>query len=287
MFGVSKNRMIRIFMYLKKDLADPYYQNIAPGLAYYFLLSMIPLFLLMGQLSGIFSLSMRYLADYIEGYLPQEIAAMILPFLTTEMTKGGLIANAIFLVTTLYLASRAMYALIKISDNAYGIPERESRFLLSASFIKQHIKAAVMTFFMLFIILFSLLIIVVGRNLIDLLLEKFQQISWFHSLDFLWNLLAPPLSLFLFFCILLLVYWAMPSRRIPVRRVLPGAVFASAGIFLSSFIYMIYVRFFWDPSLIYGTLSGIVILLLWFFIIGLVLELGILLNSAVERSRRP
>lgn len=286
MFGMSKNRMIRVFIYLKKDMSDPLYQNIAPGLAYYFLLSLIPIFLLLGQISGLFSVSMTYIADHIGSYLPEELTDFILPFLSSEIGRGGLIANVIFLVTTLYLASRAMYALIKISDYAYDIPLPDAKFAVTKMFIKQHIKAIIMTFFMLFILLFSLFIIVFGRNAIDLLLTVFHADAFYLYLDKLWNRLVLPLTFILFFFLLLLMYWTMPSKRIHVKLVLPGTVFASTGIIVASFLYMIYVKYFCNYNLIYGALSSIMILLLWFFIIGYILELGILINSAVERSRR-
>ena len=268
-------------------MSDPYYQNVAPGLAYYFLLSLVPIFILFGQFSGLFSLGLEYIAPFIENALPEELADFILPMITSPINGGSLIANIIFLITTLYLASRAMYALVKISDHIYEIPPPDVKLSLLVQFIQQHLKAVVLTFFMLVVILFSLLIIVFSGALFDFLLQGiFKENARLNSLNHLWNLVALPLSFCLFFGILLLIYWGMPSRRIPLKRVIPGALFSSAGIIIASVAYLFYLRRFANYNILYGALENIVILLLWFFIIGYILEFGILLNSAMEKSRR-
>lgn len=286
MLGINKNRLLRIFVYIKNDMSDPFYQNIAPGLAYYFLLSLVPIILLLGQFSGLFSLSMGYLVNFIRDYMPEQLGEFIIPLMESEMSRSGFIANVIFLLTTLYLASRALYALIKISDYAYEIPPPDTKFAIPIMFIKQHVKAVIMTFFMLIIIIAALLVIVFGRTIIDLLLNYLKADTYLIYLSDLWNMLALPLSFCLFFVILLAIYWAMPSKRINIKLVVPGALFAAIGIVVASFGYMIYIKYFANYNIVYGALSSIVILLLWFFIIGYILEFGILLNSAVEKSRR-
>lgn len=287
MISMNKNRLLRIFVYLRKDMSDPYYQNIAPGLAYYFLMSLVPIFILFGQFSGLFSLGIESIVPLLETYLPEEAADFILPMLTTPISKGGFIANIVFLISTLYLASRAMYALVKISDQAYRIPPPDVKLPWLVRFVKQHLKAIVLTFCLLIIIIFALLIIVFSGVIFDFLLDNFlPENPLFLHIRSLWNLLVIPLSFFLFFGMLLAIYWGMPSKRVPVKQMVPGALFAALGIVVASAAYLFYLRNFANYNLIYGALANIVILLLWFFIIGYILEFGILLNSAVKKSRR-
>lgn len=287
MISMNKNRLLRIFVYLKDNMSDPYYQNIASGLAYYFLLSIVPIFILVGQFSGLFSLSLEYITPLIENSLPKEVAEFILPMISTPISRGNFIANIIFLITTLYLASRAMYALVKISDYAYEIPPPDVKLPWLVLFLKQHLKAVILTLFMLIIILFALFIIVFGGAIFDFLMQDlFKQNAFFLYLNQLWNMLILPLSFCLFFGILLLIYWGMPSKRILMRRVVPGALFAAVGIIVASVAYLFYLRHFANYNILYGALANIVILLLWFFIIGYILEFGILLNTAIEKSRR-
>ena len=74
-------------------------------------------------------------------------------------------------------------------------------------------------------------------------------------------------------------YSILPSRKIPLRHTLPGSLFASVGIIISSLGYQIYFSYFSNLNLIYGSLAALIALLLWFYWLSYILLVGLVLNA--------
>lgn len=64
------------------------------------------------------------------------------------------------------------------------------------------------------------------------------------------------------------------------KDLIPGAVFAVVGWFLSTKLFAFFIAWFWKPSVLYGSLTAIVLIALWGFIIMSVLFMGAALNRA-------
>jgi membrane protein len=80
----------------------------------------------------------------------------------------------------------------------------------------------------------------------------------------------------------MLYYWA-PDRK--TRRwhwLTPGGTIGIAGWLLASFGLRIYLHFFNTYTVNYGSLGAVIILLMWFYITGLMLLLGAEINSQIE-----
>ncbi len=78
-----------------------------------------------------------------------------------------------------------------------------------------------------------------------------------------------------------ILYWAAPNADLPLKWITPGAVLFTAGWLAASYIFGLYVSNFGSYNVTYGTLGGVVLLLLWFYIIAYVLLLGAELNAVL------
>lgn len=74
--------------------------------------------------------------------------------------------------------------------------------------------------------------------------------------------------------IFLMLYIVLPSQQVPVRMAIPGALFASAAWRLSSWVYLKYIVKLGSANPFYGTIWGIVGLLVWLYIEASVFVLG-------------
>lgn len=74
--------------------------------------------------------------------------------------------------------------------------------------------------------------------------------------------------------IFLMLYMILPSRQVPVGMAIPGALFASFAWKLSSWVYLTYIVKFGSQNPFYGTIWGIVGLLVWLYIEASVFVLG-------------
>ena len=80
------------------------------------------------------------------------------------------------------------------------------------------------------------------------------------------------------------VYALAPSVRLRWRPLSPGAVFATAGWVLTSLGCRFYVASLARHDQIYGTLGGVIVLMIWLYLTGSVLLLGGLINSVIHRA---
>jgi membrane protein len=81
------------------------------------------------------------------------------------------------------------------------------------------------------------------------------------------------------------LYYFGPDIRSGQRRVIPGALFASAGIVIGSLLFSFYIRVGPSASATYGSLGAVVTLMLWLYLVGLMLLIGAEINSEVRKLR--
>ena len=70
------------------------------------------------------------------------------------------------------------------------------------------------------------------------------------------------------------------------RSVSPGAVVALVGWLVMSFGLRVYVRFFDTYNTTYGSIGGVILLMLWLYLSSLFLLIGAVINAAVEQEPR-
>lgn len=121
----------------------------------------------------------------------------------------------------------------------------------------------------------AIVLLIFGRNLVSLL-------SITKVTEVLMYLRTPILALFM--CILFTVMYAIVARRSEIvkRNVfthVPGAMIASVGWILFSYIYSLYIRYFPAASYIYGGLAAVCLIMLWLYFCMMILLLGAEVNK--------
>ena len=83
-----------------------------------------------------------------------------------------------------------------------------------------------------------------------------------------------------------MVYKYLPNRtnlsKTTMKQQLPGAVFTSCGWLLISFIFSVYLDIFTGFSSMYGSLTTIILIMLWLYVCMYVILLGGELNALLE-----
>ena len=86
----------------------------------------------------------------------------------------------------------------------------------------------------------------------------------------------------LLFVLLLLIYTYVPGGRRTLRSQLPGTIFATAEWLIFSRVFSFYILHFWRLSYIYGSLTAVILVILWLFVIINLIFLGAGLNAELN-----
>lgn len=242
----------------------------AATLAYYFMLSIFPLLIFILSLIPYFNLELEMIYSLMDEYLPNELSDL---FSTTVLEvvsepQGGILSFGI--LATIWSASNGVNALIRAVNRSYHIEE-------TRNFIQLRLISILLTIGMIFIIVVTLLLPVFG-NVIIKALETYLFVP--EKTTVLLNMLRWIIGIALMTFTLTIVYWVAPNSKVKFRDVIGGAVTATIGWQVISLAFSVYISNFANYSATYGSLGGVIILMLWFFLTGIILVSGGIINAS-------
>jgi membrane protein len=101
----------------------------------------------------------------------------------------------------------------------------------------------------------------------------------------IWNVAKWPVMALVFLLMLAILYYASPNAKLRgFVWVSPGSLVAIVVWIVASGLFGFYVANFGSYDKTYGTLGGLIVLLIWFWITNLAILFGHQLNSELERS---
>lgn len=265
-----RQRLLQMIFLGIRQFRDPYYQGFAAQISFYLLLSIVPIFLLLTQILGYFRLSVEEVVNWISSYTGEEVSGMLRSITAFSSAGAG---NIVFLVVALWAASRAQFAIMRITNYTFSDGKSTGK-----GYWRERFRAMRTMVITLFTIAFALVILGYGdlllRTVVGLLhldVDKYINNIWMYLRWFL--------GLALYFLMVSYNYYILPSTRVPFRKILPGSIFASGGMMIVTIIYARYTTHVANYDIIYGALSSIVAVLFWFYFLAWVLCLGILVNK--------
>jgi membrane protein len=238
--------------------------DLAAQLAFYFLLSLFPLLIVLLTLLPFLHLRPDPVIQWLISNAPGEASALIEANVRPLLTKasGGLLSLGIF--ATLWSASNATSALFRALNKAYYVEE-------SRPFWKVKLMAIMLTIGMVMVIAVTLALPVFG-NLI--LTWASRLISFPPIVASVLNIIRWVLGSVIMLLVLMLLYYTAPDVRLEWSYVLPGAAVATVGWQLISLGFSYYISSFANYTSTYGSLGGVILLMMWFFLTGFILMVG-------------
>ena len=261
-------RMKQIIRRLLDIIGKPVMRILPGQLAFFLVLSIIPIITLIGYIASLFSISIESLISFMNQALPAEVTEILLPFISGQ----GLDANVlIFMITGFILASNGPHSIIIASNTLYDIP--------NDNYLKGRIKAFFMAILLMSLFFTSLIVLGFGNTILALLL-KWDVLSFLTKEVYLvFVLLKWPIAFIVIFYAIKVIYTMAPDKRIPSRYMNRGAFLTTLGFILVTAIYSYYVSNFANYDLFYGSMSNIIIMMMWIYILSYILVLGIAVNA--------
>lgn len=249
----------------------------AAALTYYGLLSLFPALLIVSSLIGLFA-DPDTITDVILEIAPKS-AADALSGPIESITSNGGAASAAFvlgLAGAVWGASGYIAAFGRVMNRIYESPE-------GRPFWKLRPLQALIALVMALTLALVVLAIVLTGPLVNAVAEPLgvsgtALTAWDYAK---W----PVLALAVIGILSLLHYTAPNVRQRGIRGVLPGVLVGVAVWVVASAAFAFYVANFARYDRTYGSLGGVVVLLVWLWISNIALLLGAELNAELERSR--
>lgn len=242
--------------------------GMAAQLAFFFLLSVFPLLIFLSTLVPFFPITEDYIITYLSEYVPEESMLVISSQLDRIMTSSGTLLS-VGIIGTLWTASNALNGITKAFNVAYDIVD-------TRKFFFTRLLSMVLTIGMIFVFILALLLPVFGKQIG---IYIFSYIGVSEAFLDIWDTIRWVLSTLVLFLMFLILYRVFPSMKLKRRMVLPGALFATVGWNIGSFGFSYYVNNFGNYSNTYGSLGGIIVLMLWFYMLAFVIILGGEINA--------
>lgn len=250
--------------------------GLAAQLSYFFLLSLFPLFIFLFTLVAYLPYSQEEILRTIQAFAPAKSMSLIETNLKEIMKGDGkLLSFGIF--GTIWSASNGLNAIISAFNRAYDVVETRSYFIARGMSI-------ILTFAMIFVFLFALLLPVFGKQIG---LFFFTQFGFSEQFLAVWNTSRWVISSLVLLIVFIMLYWVAPNKKLKCVSVLPGAIFAMVGWVCVSFIFSFYVDQLGYYNTTYGSLGGIIVLMIWFYLSGLIIIMGGEINALVGREKNP
>ena len=246
----------------------------AAELAFFLFFSLFPLVILANTIISRFNVDIIYILQRFEGVLPGEVIGIVVDYL---VYIGEIDAPYIFFVglfMTLYALTRALDSLLTSVRQAYAIRKAG---------IINYVTAAVFSAVFLLSV-FALCLLVWGGELVIEMLQGYLYIP--EGISALLRLLKFVLLPTYIFLMLGGFYYLVPSGRYSFSKALPGAVFSGLGITVVTGIFSYYVSHISNYSLIYGSLTAIMVLMVWLQLVATMLIMGGELNGILIEIKR-
>ena len=245
----------------------------AAELAYYLMFSLFPLLIFLNAALSTLNFSPEALLEKLNIVLPQEIIDLFTEYM---QYVGNLKSDVLLyagLVLTVFMLFRAVNSLTGSVMAVYRMQHRGALHYLGVLAFCLLLMVGVFVF--LFVMIFS------GNLLRNL--EKYLYIPpLFLQLWDLLRLFLVPLCMLL----MLWVFYYMVGRgQYRLRESLPGAVFALSFWIAVTLGFSVYVANMGGYSLLYGSLSTIMVLMLWLWLTGAVLVMGGIFNHVLVTER--
>ncbi len=255
----------------KKVLFKPEMAILPGQLAYFFVLAIVPTITLISYEAALLNLSTYVIYDFIGSAFSSDIASMLLA--TTSSNEKG-IGFFLVVIVGYFIASNGPASIIITSNTIYG--EKQE------GFFRRRLKALIMTFVLVLLFIFMLIVPVFGTKIIELFKFVDLNSNVTDNVSMIITFLQGPITWLIMYFFIKILYTMAPNKKVRSKNVGYGALFTTFSWVIITYIYSYYINNLAHYSTFYGGLANIVILMFWFYLLAYAFTIGMALNYRKE-----
>lgn len=245
----------------------------AAALAYYFIFALFPALLFLTALLGLLPVPgvMERLLGYFTRVLPPESAVVVRRTLTQTLASASTSLLSLGAAGALWAASAGMVALIDALNVAHRVTEPRSWW-------RRRLVALLLTLGLALFTLTALMLVIFGERMGE---GVAGAVGLGPVFTLAWRLVQWPVVVGCLLVAVLLVYHSAPAASPPLSRLAPGSACAVAAWLAVSTALRVYVSHFGSYNATYGSIGGVILLMLWFYLSSLTLLIGAEVNALI------
>jgi membrane protein len=271
--------MVKRFTSFIQDIYGRIQEDEVPALGaqvtYYLILSFFPFVIFLIALIAYTPLRQEdVLADLI-AIMPTAVGPLVEDMFKEVIHERSSTLLSLGMIAAIWTASGGMMAMIRALNKAYDVSERRSYFKVKAISIFY-------TLCLSLVICLSFVLLIFGHMIGE---YTFNILNIPQSFEIFWGPFKSILMLIIMCAIFSLLYYTAPNRSIRYYDALPGAVFTTIGWVVISLSFSFYVNHFSSYTTAYGSLGGIIVLLVWLYLSSTLILLGGEINASLTCRR--
>lgn len=241
----------------------------AAEMAYYLLLSLVPLLLVLANVIPLLPFSPAEAVSFIESSFPSDVSTMLIPIVEDYMASASGGAISIGLLASIWSASNVFSTLRRVLDEVYGVK-------LTNNFIIARILSLVIMIAILLLVGTAVFVFVFGEQILNFVSDFFEIEIPFIREFLLARWITLPLILII---VTIIVYQFLPNHHLKIKYSIPGAVFSSVALVILSQSFTLISRLMGGDAITNQTLGGFIVLMLFLYLSNAVILFGALINT--------
>lgn len=273
--GIILKRFYRITMIqilckflvkMKKDRVRAH----AAEAAFFIIMSFFPAVMLLLALLQFTPFHSEQIITALETITPFEITPALTGMIQSVFdASSGMVPWTV--LAALWAGGKGIMGLSDGLHAVYGAEQKMNYFVI-------RIRAAAYTILMILAIIISLGVLVFGYWIKDMMEYVFPFLQYISdAMVFVPVTIAIVLLAFLF----TVLYAFLPAKKQPVWKQIPGAIFTAVSWAVFSYVFSIYLEFSVHRPVIYGSLTTLVVVMLWLYICMYLFFVGAEMNHYI------
>ncbi|MCR5704342.1 MAG: YihY/virulence factor BrkB family protein [Eubacterium sp.] len=254
------NNIYKFFATATEDRVDVY----SAQAAFFMFLSAFPFALLFLNALAHTAFDESYIIYLINTYIPQSLNPILIQVVNEVYTHASGTLISITAILAIWSASKGIYAIMKGIFDIFNLHQQWNTFIA-------RIISMIYTVFFIFTLIVTMTLVVFGNKLLKLIISYAPK---FEALSFTFNLVRYSSAFIILVLYFALLFRILNFKRTTFHTVLPGAVFSALGWSIFSYAFSIYVDNFFRMSYIYGSFTGLVLLMFWLYFCFYIVFLG-------------
>ena len=271
------SKRMKQFNMILKNSGDDHISEYSAQCSYYTILSFIPFVILLITLIQYTNIQQQTLFDVISKIIPSSMNEFVIG-IVREVYSKSIGTISISIVFTLWSAGKGLFALTKGLHSVYNTGEDKEK-----SVIYLRIMALIETVIFIVLIMLGMVLLVFGNSLKSLMQQRFGALENFSAFSQVGTELG---FIFATFVIFLFLYRFMPNHKVTFKSQIPGAIFGALALNIISFVFSKYLDIFKGFSITYGSLTTLMLIMMWTYSCFYSLFLGAELNKTLKNIRK-